>query len=131
MKAKLRAENCNTLYYKAIEYKATNLNKIIKSNQLDEKHKFNACVYTTLIKMYSEIIKINKKNMTYNNLFKYFNNEKYSEDSDLSLSIEQLKKFFEDFKLSCTLLNGQNQIFYEYKADKEVHRKNAHFKAMW
>jgi hypothetical protein len=48
--------------------------------------------------MYSEIIKINKKNMTYNNLFKYFNNEKYSEGSDLSLSIEQLKKFFEDFK---------------------------------
>jgi hypothetical protein len=32
MKAKLRAKNCNTLYNKAIEYKAINLNKIIKSN---------------------------------------------------------------------------------------------------
>ena len=69
MKTKLRAENCNTLYNKAIEYKAVNLNKIIKSNQLNEKHKTNACVYTSLIKLYGETIKINKKKMTYNSLY--------------------------------------------------------------
>ena len=112
MKTKLHAETCNTINNKAINYKGKTLKKIIDTNQLNDEHKQNACVYTSLIKIYGSTIKINQKRMSYNNLYQFFHGKKYIENADLGLSIEQLKKFFETFNLHCTLLDGQNKIFY-------------------
>ena len=46
------------------------------------------------------------------------------------MSIEQLKKFFETFNLHCTLLDGQNKLFFKYNAKNVKHIENKHFKAI-
>jgi len=41
-----------------------------------------------------------------------------------------LKTFFEKNQLSCTFLDGQNKVFYKYKAENEKHQENRHFRAI-
>ena len=94
-KTKLRAEICDTLYNKATDYKGKTLTKLIKNNEFKDDHRTNACVYTTLLKMYKETVKIEGNHITYNNLYKFFHGKKFVEGDDLGLSVEQLKTFFE------------------------------------
>ena len=75
-------------------------------------------------------IKIRCEKLTYETLFKFFHQREYKEGESLGLSINELKKFFEHFKLSCTLLNGENKIIHKSKRETTRNDIVKHFKAI-
>ena len=49
------SRTCHMIKNNAIDYEGKSLNEVIKNNQLSQKLKENACVYTTLIQYYPKL----------------------------------------------------------------------------
>eukprot|EP01080_Neovahlkampfia_damariscottae_P006310 gene6310-10318_t len=63
-KSKLKAGTCKTINNKAIEYEGKSLKDIMKSSELSGKFKQDACVYTALIKLLTQVyLKARKYNL--------------------------------------------------------------------